>query len=106
LEDGYPDTDAQYPPEDESRGAPLGKKTKAAISAIPVSAAPPPPPPPRPLPAIDDDELDRIRAALGLPFAGPGATAPIANTVPADGEDDEVEFDPDEYPEYEVEEIA
>ena len=48
-------------------------------------------------PAIDALELERIRAAVGVVPAAPAEPSVVA--------DDEDAFDPDDYPEFDVEEV-
>ena len=99
----YPDTDAQYPRSaDETR-----RRSETTVQPVLEKKTPnAPPPPPAPptttttLPAIDADELERIRAAVGVVVAAPAETA-----VDADA-DDEDAFDPDDYPEFDVEEVS
>jgi len=96
----YPDTDAQYPRRaDETR-----RRSETVLTKTKTPNAPPPPPPTTTttttLPAIDADELERIRAAVGVVVAAPAETA-----VDADA-DDEDAFDPDDYPEFDVEEVS
>ena len=99
--DAYPDTDAQYPrgtsetvtaaPEVFfARNSPTNA-TKTAKTTTPKRAAPPE------TDAIDALELERFRAAVGVVAAAPARTSGDA--------DDEDAFDPDDYPEFEVEEV-
>ena len=61
---------------------------------VPTRAAPPTQAAP---PAIDAFELERIRAAVGVVPAAPAEPSVVA--------DDEDAFDPDDYPEFDVEEV-
>lgn len=90
--DAYPDTDAQYPresfPEKKTVSFPEKKTAPPTRAAPPTQAAPP---------AIDALELERIRAAVGVVPAAPAEPSVVA--------DDEDAFDPDDYPEFDVEEV-
>ena len=96
--DEYPDTDAQYPREtSETFFAPTttpAAATKTTMTTTPKRAAPPA------IDAIDAIELERIQDAVGVVPAAPARTS-----GDADDEDDEDAFDPDDYPEFDVEEV-
>lgn len=123
----YPDTDAQYPDEGEGgavadtdavdragvrRGASVVESASEApggaggggVVSVSVSVSGgvgTRAPPPAPFAAsVSAEELARINAAIGFaaPEPGGGADAPE--------EDDEHEFDPDDYPTFEVEEVG
>ena len=91
--DAYPDTDAQYPRE-SSETVSFPEKITPTQAAPPTRAAPPTQAAP---PAIDALELERIRAAVGVVPAAPAEPSVVA--------DDEDAFDPDDYPEFDVEEV-
>ena len=92
----YPDTDAQYP-----GGVPDCLPIEEQNAPI-ISTAPNIYPPPQPgLPAIDEEEIARIKAAIGIG----SAVAREDDAKIKDDSDDEDEFDPDDYPTFEVEKV-
>lgn len=126
----YPDTDAQYPDEGEGgvvadarrvatdavdgadararRGASVEENAAAspggagdgAVGQTPDAGAETAAPPPAPFAAsVSAEELARINAAIGFAARAPGDVDDAA-------EDDEHEFDPDDYPTFEVEEVG
>ena len=85
---------------EENAAASTGGAGDGAVGETPDAGAETTAPPPAPFAAsVSAEELARINAAIGFAARAPGNVDDAA-------EDDEHEFDPDDYPTFEVEEVG